>query len=291
MKSPAEKGTLPVVKPVTLNAGTVHRVGSHRLYVPLARRWAGLGFKVLRMDLSGIGDSPVPQGAKENLTYPRDGIDDIRAAMDFLTSTTKVNRFIVTGLCSGGDLAFQLGVKEPRVTGAIMLNPRTFLIHDLTLVDSYQNARHIQGSLSVRDSMLKLLRGDVNVAHALRLVAPKMKDLVVQRAKRAVTTILGATGAGDDAEGRRETNVPACLRLMAERGVDSFLLVSEHDPGVDYVDSNYGAEMRRLGTVAGFRRVDIPGTDHTFTARWAQARVGETITEHLRRNYLAAKAA
>ena len=78
---------------------------------------------------------------------------------------------------------------------------------------------------------------------------------------------------------------------MAERGVDSFLLVSEHDPGVDYVDSNYGAEMRRLGTVAGFRRVDIPGTDHTFTARWAQARVGETITEHLRRNYLAAKAA
>jgi pimeloyl-ACP methyl ester carboxylesterase len=286
----AERADLPII--IMLNAGTVHRVGSHRLYVPLARRWAELGFKVLRVDLSGIGDSPVPPGCKENLTYPRDGIDDIRAAMDFLTETTKVQRFIVTGLCSGGDLAFQMGVKEPRVAGSIMINPRTFLVNDLSMVDTYEQARWHQGSLANRESWLKLLRGDVNVARALRLVAPKVKDLVVKRATRAVTTILGtATGGPGGVQGRRETDVPACLRFMADKGVDTFLLVSEHDPGVDYVDANYGRTMRELVTLHGFRRVDIPGTDHTFTAQWAQARVAETITEHLRRRYLAANAA
>jgi pimeloyl-ACP methyl ester carboxylesterase len=284
----AERADLPVI--IMLNAGTVHRVGSHRLYVPLARRWAELGFRVLRVDLSGIGDSPVPPGCKENLTYPRDGIDDIRAAMDFLTETMKVSKFIVTGLCSGGDLAFQMGVKEPRVAGSIMINPRTFLVNDLSMVDAYEQARWHQGSLANRESWLKLLRGDVNVARALRIVAPKVKDLVVNRATRAVTTILGtATGGGGQA--RRETDVPGCLRLMAERGVDTFLLVSEHDPGVDYVDANYGRPMRELSILSGFRRVDIPGTDHTFTAQWAQARVAETLTEHLKRRYLAAHAA
>jgi pimeloyl-ACP methyl ester carboxylesterase len=285
-----ERAELPII--IMLNAGTVHRVGSHRLYVPLARRWAELGFKVLRVDLSGIGDSPVPPGCKENLTYPRDGIDDIRAAMDFLTETTKVTRFIVTGLCSGGDLAFQMGVKEPRVAGSIMLNPRTFLVNDLSMVDTYEQARWHQGSLVNRESWLKLLRGDVNVARALRIVAPKVKDLVVQRATRAVTTILGSAigGPGGPAP-RQETDVPACLRFMADRGVDTFLLVSERDPGVDYVDANYGRQMRALAGAPGFRRVDIAGTDHTFTAQWAQERVAETITEHLKQRYLAAHAA
>ena len=134
---------------ILLNAGTVHRVGSHRLYVPMARRWAALGFHVLRVDLSGIGDSPVPDGHAENLTYPRDGLEDVRAAMDFLEETTTSGKFIVAGLCSGGDIAFQLGFKEPRVASAIMMNPRTFLVNDLSMVDSYERARWSQRSWPV----------------------------------------------------------------------------------------------------------------------------------------------
>jgi hypothetical protein len=267
-------------------------VGSHRLYVPLARRWAALGFVVLRVDLSGIGDSPVPAGCRENLTYPRDGLDDVRAAMDFLAHTAATDRFIVTGLCSGGDIAFQLGFNEPRVAGAIMMNPRTFLVNDLRMVDSYERARWYQRSATRGASWRKLLRGEVDVARALRLAAPKMRDLVVTRARRAVTDLLGVVRP-DAAVGarRRETDVPHCLRSMAERGVDTYLFVTEHDPGVDYVDANYGAAMRALERLPNFRRTDVPGTDHTFTARWAQEHVGDVITEHLTRRYLAAQAA
>jgi alpha-beta hydrolase superfamily lysophospholipase len=281
---------LPAI--IMLNAGTVHRVGSHRLYVPLARQWARLGFNVLRLDLSGIGDSPAPAGCVENLTYPRDGLDDVRAAMDRLTEMTGIRRFVVAGLCSGGDIAFQLGFKEPRVVGAIIVNPRTFCVNALSMVDSYERARWYQLSMKSGDKWAKLVRGEVNLTRALRLAAPKVKDLVLRRARQAVSALMGVVRPNEAAaEQRRETDVPHCLRTMAERGVDTYLFVTEHDPGVDYVDANYTTTMQALVSVPGFRRTDVKGTDHTFTARWAQEQVGVMLTEHLTQRFLAARAA
>jgi dienelactone hydrolase len=282
---------LPAI--IMLNAGSVHRMGTHRLYVSMARRWAALGFPVLRIDLSGIGDSPAAEQCPENLTYPRDSLGDVEAAMAFLTETTGIDRFVLTGLCSGGDITFQIGFRSPRVAGAIMINPRTFCVNDLNMVDSYQQARSYQGSLMQTDSLKRLLRGDADITRAARIVAPKVKDQVVNRARRAMSNFLGTGRQVDDASSAqaRENDVPKCLRLMAERGVDTYLVVTEHDPGVDYVDSNYGREMRELPSVTGFSRTDVKGTDHTFTARWAQEYVAKAITDHLKRRYLTSQAA
>jgi dienelactone hydrolase len=287
----SQRSDLPAI--VMLNAGAVHRIGPHRLYVSMARRWAELGFHVLRVDISGIGDSPPAEGCQENLTYPRDSAGDVQAAMDFLSDTTSIDRFVLTGLCSGGDITFQVGFRNSRVAGAIMINPRTFCVNDLGMVDSYQQARSYQGSLLQTDSLKRLLRGDVDVTRAARIVAPKVRDQVVNRAKRAVSNLLGTgTSSGDSSsEKPRENDVPKCLRLMAERGVDTCLVVTEHDPGVDYVDSNYGREMRALASLTGFHRTDVRGTDHTFTARWAQEYLSTTITEYLRRRFLTSRAA
>jgi len=68
---------------------------------------------------------------------------------------------------------------------------------------------------------------------------------------------------------------------MAERGVDTLLLVSRGDPGVSYVDAHAAESMRALGDVRGFRRIDISGTDHAFTPVDAQRRVSDALTEHL----------
>jgi dienelactone hydrolase len=288
----AKRADLPAI--IMLNAGSIHRIGAHRLYVPMARRWAALGFHVLRVDLSGIGDSPVGAGQPENLTYPRDRGQDVQAAMDFLSESLKIDKFVLTGLCSGGDITFEIGFRSPKVAGAIMINPRTFCVNDLSMVDSYQQARWYQGSLLQPDSLKKLLRGDVDVARAARIVAPKVADQVVSRAKRAVSNFLGG-GRNDSAAATsdqpRENDVPKCLRLMAERGVDTYLVVTEHDPGVDYVDANYGREMRALASLAGYVRTEIKGTDHTFTARWAQDFVSAAITDHLKQRYLTSRAA
>ena len=208
---------------LVLNAGCVNRSGLHRMHVKMARRWAQLGFDVLRVDLSGIGDSPAAADARENLTYPPSGLEDIGEAVHALGA----KRVIVVGHCSGGDYAFQVGAREPSVAGVCILNPRTFCVLDLAAVET-----------------------------------------------------------GDGAPPSAPVNdVPRALRRMAERGVDTLLLVSRNDPGVAYVDAHAADEMRALADVHGFRRVDIDGADHAFTPVDAQERVSDVLTEHLVSRY------
>src|SRR6185437_10249368 len=88
-----------------------------------------------RIDLSGIGDSPALPGERENLVYPRSGLADIGAALDFLRAELGASRFIIAGLCSGADLAYQAARREERLAGVVMMNPRTFLDLDLNRVE------------------------------------------------------------------------------------------------------------------------------------------------------------
>ena len=212
----ARPGRPPIL---VLNAGVVNRSGVHRMTVRMARRWASLGFDVLRVDLSGIGDSPAAPGAADSVTYPARAFEDIAQAMASLGAP----RVIVAGHCSGGDYAFQVGARDPRVAGVCILNPRTFCVLELSAVEGGEGAP----------------------------VTATVED------------------------------VPRTLRTMAERGVDTLLLVSPNDPGVRYVDAHATEAMRALGGVRGFRRVDVPSTDHAFTPVDAQERVSDVLTEHL----------
>jgi dienelactone hydrolase len=232
-------GGAPRLPPIVLaSAGTVHRIGPHRFYVTLARRWAKMGFSVLRVDLSGIGDSPPGDDGVENVTYPRDGYDDLSEAMDYITARTDDRRFILAGLCSGGDFAFQMGMRDPRVIGSLIMNPRTFCVNDLAKVET--------GNFeSVIAAASQALRGSEN---------------------------------GEP--------VPQSLRRMVERGVDTFLVVSEEDPGVHYVDTHWGDAMKALRELPNFHREDIAGADHNFTSIWAQETVSDLVAAHLTQRYL-----
>jgi alpha-beta hydrolase superfamily lysophospholipase len=258
---------------VLLNAGTVHRIGPHRLYVRLARAWAALGFFTFRVDLSGIGDSPPADGAPENLCYPPSGIADVQAAMRALENELGIERFVLVGLCSGADLAFQTAFRDPRAAGAIMMNPRTFCVHDLEMVESAKRAGYYLDSLLDRRKLQRLLRGELKPLRALGMLALNVRGVVSQRLRSLGRWL--PTGAP------RLTDVPGCLGRMAARGVDTLLLVSEHDPGVEYVDLHFGARMRALTARPRFRRVDLRGADHTFTSLYMQQIVSDLLTEHL----------
>lgn len=188
-----------------LNAGCVNRSGLHRMHVAMARRWAQLGFDVLRLDLSGIGDSPVSPGATENVTYPPTGFDDIADAIRALGS----KRVIVVGHCSGGDYAFQIGSREPNVAAVCIVNPRTFCVLDLTAVEGGEGAPATASvedvprtllSMSQRgvDTLLLVSQNDPGVAYvdahagdAMRALAavPGFKRVDVTGADHAFTPV------------------------------------------------------------------------------------------------------
>jgi alpha/beta superfamily hydrolase len=140
MCSPADEARLenaPVV--VFLNAGIIHRVGPNRLYVNLARALAGRGVASLRFDLGGIGDSPT---SREQATVVEQVNRDIADAIEHAMADNPQNGVVLIGLCSGADNSFQTAAADPRIAGAVLLDPNThrtrgFYIHRYarTLVD------------------------------------------------------------------------------------------------------------------------------------------------------------
>jgi alpha-beta hydrolase superfamily lysophospholipase len=171
--TPADPAKARPERPAILvaNAGCVNRQGPHRMFATLARRWARLGFDVLRMDLSGIGDSPAAPGTQENVTYPPSALGDLGEGIAALGG----RKVIVAGLCSGGDYAFQLGARTEGIAGAWLLNPRTFTVLDLTAVEagtppaagSVDDVPRALRDMATRgvDTLLLVSRGDPGVAY------------------------------------------------------------------------------------------------------------------------------
>lgn len=102
-----------------LNSGILHRVGSCRLHVRLARSLAAAGYPSLRFDYSGIGDS---EPRRDNLPFEVSAIAETREAMDYLATRKGVDGFVLLGLCSGADMAHETAVADPRVRALVLLD-------------------------------------------------------------------------------------------------------------------------------------------------------------------------
>lgn len=96
------------------------RVGSHRLFVHLARELAAHGYPVLRCDVRGMGDSSGTPAGFEHQD------EDIAAAIAALQAARpEVRRVVLWGLCDGASasLLYAQRTKDARVGGFALLNP------------------------------------------------------------------------------------------------------------------------------------------------------------------------
>lgn len=111
---------------IILSPGIKSRVAPHRLYVKMARQYVAMGFNVLRFDFSGLGDSEGIvdyenvadfYGAVQVGKY----IADTTVAMDWLSSTYNISKFILVGLCGGAITGLLTGAQDSRVDSLIGL--------------------------------------------------------------------------------------------------------------------------------------------------------------------------
>lgn len=108
--------SLPAV--VALNGGILLRSGQGRIYVSLARRLAALGYRVLRFDISGIGDS-LSRG--DGLPPIEAAVADVKEALDWFVGES--GRVVLMGLCDGATLAAHRASIDRRVVGAMLIDP------------------------------------------------------------------------------------------------------------------------------------------------------------------------
>jgi hypothetical protein len=106
---------------VFLNVATEPHVGPSRLWVELARQWAVSGVRSVRVDMSGLGESPVRPGEPEfviRLPVHFDDVTDIAKAV----SPDDPSDVVLVGLCSSAYQALDSAMGlHPR--GVIALNP------------------------------------------------------------------------------------------------------------------------------------------------------------------------
>ncbi len=127
----------PVV--LFLNAATDHHIGPNRLWVELSRRWAALGVRSFRLDLSGIGDSPARPGAAEQVIRSPHAFDDVREVAEAVAPEDPGN-VVLVGLCSGAYQALE-GALELRARGVLAVNPSTMFVPPETLEGEAMDGR------------------------------------------------------------------------------------------------------------------------------------------------------
>lgn len=136
--------------------GPQYRIGSHRLFVLLARRLAAAGHAVLRFDVRGMGDGGGAQRSFEDLQQ------DIAAGIDALLQTPGVERVALWGLCDGASasLLYMDATADARVGGLALLNPWVRSEQSLarTHVKHYYLERLLQPAF-----WRKLLRGGIGL--------------------------------------------------------------------------------------------------------------------------------
>ena len=102
-----------------LNSGSLHKVGAFRLSVDLTRKLAGNGFRVLRFDLSGLGDSRLRLAKDEHEDL---AVTDVREAMDCLAQRHGNRKFVLMGLCSSSDNSHRTSLVDDRIVGMVHLD-------------------------------------------------------------------------------------------------------------------------------------------------------------------------
>lgn len=109
---------------ILINSGILHKVGSCRMYVRLARAFADAGFVCLRFDLSGLGDSDVRRDAR---AFEESSVLETRDAMDYLQRVRGIDGFLLAGLCSGADVSHMTALEDARVLGIASIDARTHI--------------------------------------------------------------------------------------------------------------------------------------------------------------------
>lgn len=99
--------------------GMDSHIGPHRLWVDLARRWASLGARCVRVDLSGLGESAPRPGRSELVVRAPEAFDDVADAVRWAGGPA---RAVLVGLCSSAYQVLESAIElEP--LGVLSVNP------------------------------------------------------------------------------------------------------------------------------------------------------------------------
>lgn len=260
---------------ILLNSGGDHHIGPRRLYVSLAREWAKHGYVVLRMDLSGIGDSAPQPGKPVNDMFPGSAIDDIKLAVDIMRTRYHVRDVTLAGVCSGASHAIRTAMTGVPVDRLLLINPLIFFwkdgvnVADVQTWEVVQKPRAYLGQALSLAAWRRLLFGDVSIWRVAQIYFSRPL-LAMQSAGRNLARALNI---------RLNEDLRWELNALKSRAIRIVFVFSKGDVGMRLLQLQTGLSEEQLGKRYCLRAVD--GADHDFTRSGARAALARALSEEL----------
>jgi alpha-beta hydrolase superfamily lysophospholipase len=261
---------------ILLNVGAEHHIGSSRIHVSLARRWARQGYTVLRLDIAGLGDSATRPARPDDEVFPPDALEDVSAAVEFIRTHYGIVDITLGGLCSGGYHSLRAAVAGFPVNRVLIVNPMNFYWKEGMTAESLQYSVDVARDLGFyRERLLspaiwkRILTGNLSVSRLVRICVKRpalaLESVVRDFARRIRIPLPNDLG--------RE------LEQIAARGVRVVFVFSRGEPGIDLLRIQGGSSVKRLG--ASCRIHIINSADHIFTRSGQRAALESILTDEL----------
>ena len=260
VSEPAAGETRAPVTALLLNSGALRKVGVHRMWTELARRWAARGIVTVRADFGAVGDAVGNDGGGDE----RDLVTNVElSAPHMLARATELigllrrrglpERFVIVGHCSGAYLGFHAAVRDPGVEAIFAINLPGF-VYDAGV---YQERMLARIKAAARDGVLKRLREQGLSGQEIRQVLQALAHRYSRRPE-------------DAAELRQRREGMALLDRLSTRDVAVLLLFAQEGAlHADVFAPTFQAEIAR-GRWPNACFEELPTADHMARAIWIQ---------------------
>ena len=276
---------LPLV--LLLNGGSAYRVGPNRLNVQMARGLSAAGFRCLRMDICGLGDSVAADPAVENHSYPGTALRDLDIAVKYLAGEMGVKQVVLLGLCSGGYNAFRAAARlaNPAIVESVVINPLTFfwrdgMSYEIPELKRIHDLNYYFRAAARPQNWLRLLFGNTQIGFrgAFRMALGYTRD----RCRAEAVPPAPSEAIAGPAE---EENIPRDLASIAGRRRKLSFFFASSEPGHSLLLFAARRSVNRLRRTGQLRIAVIDDADHTFSSSVSRRQLIGSVTKHLRSRY------
>ena len=247
---------------VLLPAGADRRIGQGRMYVSLARQLAASGVAVLRLDISGVGDSPARPGCEEGIAYSPEALRDVDAAVRYVRDTLGIPNIGLVGYCSNSYNALKVAIAKTPVQLLVLINQSVFFWKPGMKLGSHMSealvahaARNYRRNLMQASRWLDLLRNPRKIVFAAQVLW-RRPVAVARHGIRDMARLLGLPLKDD---------LGRDLVELARRKVDMHFIYASDDPGEAMLRTSGGSVVKRLIRTGALHIEYLMGADHEFS--------------------------
>jgi len=228
---------------VLLNPGSESHVGPGRAWVEYARELAGAGYRGVRVDWRGWGESP-DDGLAPGRPYDAHGVDDTIEIVRALRARGH-DHVVLVGLCAGAWVAMRAVLRE-RVDGVIAINPQLYWKPG--------------DPVFARNAESILQRTDARRREALG-------------ARYGVWSVLDVLG--------QRSWAARWLDDLVAAGTPIAMLFAGRDEGLKFLEARVSRRLASATRSGVVHVADIPGIDHAMHRAWARGAVVAAIRGEL----------